>query len=764
MFTKKKKKPIISMPSNFEHRVHTGFDRREGKFVGLPPQWASLIKAEEDNRRLQAAAAAASNHHAAPNNGSHHPSSSASHDNHHLQSSTSNSSMTHGYRPKPIVDPSNITPTEMVDLKIQSVVRGSSSHLGHQRGSTPSAGSGSSGSASHNMINQQLSQVLSGILSSSSPSNTTTGGVVVNHSNQQPSSGPSGMGSSSRANIARSNSLRKTESPTLGFRPNRVPPPVPENDILSTTSSTLDPSTSGPHMTMGNGHQMFPTHGHMMMNGAHHNGPYNPMTGQQMFAGHQLQPQQQYPSSYMGSNGGNGTLHSAVPKIIGVSNGTTGPHNPMMTNGYNHQQMNQPSTHSQQLLSQAQQHQQQILMGINSNGANGIPNYPGQHQQQLTLQQQIQMHQQQQQQQQNPGTSFHIRNVFNANNGPSGVNNKMFGQQQQMIPRHMVPNHHQGVVNQYHQQQQMTHQQYPHQIGSSSGPGVNNSMQQQHQNHHQQQPSPSSQVPNSQQQQMSSNDSGHNNSSNQHNNANNGSHSNQQVNGAAAGPPQVPPKHTPLNDQISVGSGAGVSSSTAGGVSNSSGGPVATGSPPAVPSNIKQNQSQQMIQEQQQKQQQQRLSHEQFRATLEMVVTPGDPRDHLEDFQKIGEGSTGIVCTAVDIIAGGKRVAVKQMDLKKQQRRELLFNEVCIMRDYHHPNIVNMYDSFLVGDELWVVMEYLEGGALTDIVTHEKLVIHSLFVSLLLLSSQNYSSHPPEEPLDLTLLFPFINVSSDHLS
>ncbi len=43
------------------------------------------------------------------------------------------------------------------------------------------------------------------------------------------------------------------------------------------------------------------------------------------------------------------------------------------------------------------------------------------------------------------------------------------------------------------------------------------------------------------------------------------------------------------------------------------------------------------------------------------------------------------------------------------------------MRDYHHPNIVEMYDSFLVGDELWVVMEYLEGGALTDIVTHARM-------------------------------------------
>lgn len=109
-----------------------------------------------------------------------------------------------------------------------------------------------------------------------------------------------------------------------------------------------------------------------------------------------------------------------------------------------------------------------------------------------------------------------------------------------------------------------------------------------------------------------------------------------------------------------------------------------------------------------------------------MVVSPGDPREHLSNFVKIGEGSTGTVWIANDSsVAGpnghrGHQVAVKKMDLRKQQRRELLFNEVVIMRDYHHPNIVEMYDSFLVGDELWVVMEYLEGGALTEIVTHSR--------------------------------------------
>lgn len=117
---------------------------------------------------------------------------------------------------------------------------------------------------------------------------------------------------------------------------------------------------------------------------------------------------------------------------------------------------------------------------------------------------------------------------------------------------------------------------------------------------------------------------------------------------------------------------------------------------------------------------QQRLSHDQFRSALEREVNLHDPRELYGQFGKIGEGSTGTVYTAIDLYSG-RTVAVKKMDIRKQQRRELLFNEVVIMRDYRHQNIVEMYGSFLVGDELWVVMEYLEGGALTDIVTHSRM-------------------------------------------
>lgn len=59
------------------------------------------------------------------------------------------------------------------------------------------------------------------------------------------------------------------------------------------------------------------------------------------------------------------------------------------------------------------------------------------------------------------------------------------------------------------------------------------------------------------------------------------------------------------------------------------------------------------------------------------------------------------------------------MNLSKQPNRDLIISEIQVMEHTRHENIVNYIESFLMRneDELWVVMEYLDGGPLTDVVT-----------------------------------------------
>ncbi|KAF9584425.1 Protein kinase [Lunasporangiospora selenospora] len=115
------------------------------------------------------------------------------------------------------------------------------------------------------------------------------------------------------------------------------------------------------------------------------------------------------------------------------------------------------------------------------------------------------------------------------------------------------------------------------------------------------------------------------------------------------------------------------------------------------------------------------MTEAQIMEKLRSVVSAGDPSTLYSKIKKVGQGASGSVYVAKHLTTNTK-VAIKQMDLAMQPRKELVVNEILVMKESTNPNIVNYLDSFLVkGQELWVVMEYMEGGALTDVIDNNKL-------------------------------------------
>ncbi|KAH8555405.1 kinase-like domain-containing protein [Umbelopsis sp. PMI_123] len=110
------------------------------------------------------------------------------------------------------------------------------------------------------------------------------------------------------------------------------------------------------------------------------------------------------------------------------------------------------------------------------------------------------------------------------------------------------------------------------------------------------------------------------------------------------------------------------------------------------------------------------MKDEEILAKLREICTEEDPTEIYTNMVKIGQGASGGVYTAYPVNSTTP-VAIKQMNLRKQPKRELIINEILIMKDSRHPNIVNFIDSYLWQGDLWVIMEYMEGGSLTDVVT-----------------------------------------------
>jgi len=80
---------------------------------------------------------------------------------------------------------------------------------------------------------------------------------------------------------------------------------------------------------------------------------------------------------------------------------------------------------------------------------------------------------------------------------------------------------------------------------------------------------------------------------------------------------------------------------------------------------------------------------------------------------EIGDGTFGVVYMGIDV-RNLNKVAIKKLDMDDNDEQDLI-GEIGIMKTLEHINIVKYLESYLWKDYLWVFMEYMSGGCLTDV-------------------------------------------------
>lgn len=91
-----------------------------------------------------------------------------------------------------------------------------------------------------------------------------------------------------------------------------------------------------------------------------------------------------------------------------------------------------------------------------------------------------------------------------------------------------------------------------------------------------------------------------------------------------------------------------------------------------------------------------------------------NPKKLFRKAEFTGKGGFGRVFYAKSSLDKGEKVAVKKMPHTTPKEKRMNLDEIAVLNFCNHPNIVKYYRSYIFDNEASIIMEYMEGGSLSE--------------------------------------------------